>query len=209
MPDSIPNPRSSNKSVVFNSVRCAHCVIHLYVRRKKMAHLSESLVEEYLNRKKFLTIRGAKQGIGELDILGIRNEGLNTEGVHVEVQTSFRPVSYLSNPNAKKRNDEEVREQMQKWIEKKFTSDSKKNLRESIFPNLDWKFIFVCARVKDEREKEEIISAGIEIIPFEEILHSLIQKVKKGEFTTSSGGDLVEVMRYLTECEQCSRYNSD
>lgn len=173
-----------------------------------MAHLSESLVEEYLNRKKFFTIRGAKQGVGESDILGIRRLGEKIEGLHVEVQTSFRPVSYLSNSNAKKRNDEEVSEQMKLWIEKKFTRMTKSTLRESIFPGIEWRYVFVCARLKDEREKNHIIDAGIEVIPFGEILAFLIRKVKKGEFTTSSGGDLVEVMRYLTECEPVGGHNS-
>jgi len=167
-----------------------------------MAHLSESLVEEYLNRKKYFTIRGAKQGVGESDILGIRHFGEKIEGLHVEVQTSFRPVSYLSNPNAKKRSDQEVDEQMKRWIEKKFTSKTKSSLRESIFPGIKWNYVFVCARLKDEREKDHITEAGIRIIPFGEVLSFLIKKVKKGEFTTSSGGDLVEVMRYLTECDR-------
>jgi hypothetical protein len=97
---------------------------------------------------------------------------------------------------------------MKMWIEKKFSSKTKISLRESIFPGIKWHYVFVCARLKDEREKDHITEARIKIIPFGEVLAFLIRKVKKGEFTTSSGGDLVEVMRYLTECELDAGINS-
>jgi hypothetical protein len=39
-----------------------------------MALLAESLVEEWLNRKGFFTIRGIKHGVAEMDLLAIRHE---------------------------------------------------------------------------------------------------------------------------------------
>ena len=62
-----------------------------------MALLSESLVEEWLNRGGFFTIRGIKHGLGELDLLGIRHEAVAlVVGWHVEVQSSFRPIGYIA-----------------------------------------------------------------------------------------------------------------
>jgi len=39
-----------------------------------MALLAESLVEEWLNRNRFFTIRGIKHGLAEIDLLAIRHE---------------------------------------------------------------------------------------------------------------------------------------
>jgi len=36
-----------------------------------MALLAESLVEEWLNRDGYFTIRGVKRGVGELDLLAV------------------------------------------------------------------------------------------------------------------------------------------
>jgi hypothetical protein len=62
-----------------------------------MALLAESLVEEWLNRRGFFTIRGIKHGIAEIDLLAIRHEAeTSVTGWHVEVQVSFRPVGYIA-----------------------------------------------------------------------------------------------------------------
>jgi hypothetical protein len=56
-----------------------------------MALLAESVVDEWLNRQGFFTIRGVKQGVSEMDILAVRPESSGIIGWHVEVQVSFRP----------------------------------------------------------------------------------------------------------------------
>src|SRR5438309_584049 len=62
-----------------------------------MSLLAESLVEEWLNRSGFFTIRGIKHGVGELDLLGIRrHEPGSVTGWHVEVQASIRPIGYIA-----------------------------------------------------------------------------------------------------------------
>src|ERR1017187_8777931 len=61
-----------------------------------MAALAETLVDEWPNRKGFFTIRGLKDGVGEIDLLGVRPPATGIEGWHVEVQVSFRPVGYIS-----------------------------------------------------------------------------------------------------------------
>ena len=40
-----------------------------------MALLAESLVEEWLNRKGFFTIRGLKQDVDEIDLLAVAHRG--------------------------------------------------------------------------------------------------------------------------------------
>ena len=60
-----------------------------------MALLAEELVEEWLNRQGYFTIRGVKLGVDEIDILAVRFlEGGELEYRHVEVQASMRPPKF-------------------------------------------------------------------------------------------------------------------
>src|SRR5262249_12924019 len=62
-----------------------------------MALLAESLADERVNRQGFFTVRGVKQGVGEIDLLAVKpNTDGGSTGWHVEVQVSFRPVGYIS-----------------------------------------------------------------------------------------------------------------
>ncbi len=60
-----------------------------------MALLAEELVEEWLNRAGFFTIRGVKIGVHEMDLLAIRPTQDGLECRHVEVQASVNPPIYL------------------------------------------------------------------------------------------------------------------
>lgn len=62
-----------------------------------MALLAEEVVEEWLNRQGFFTIRGIKMGVQEIDLLAVKWQiDAKAECRHVEVQASMRPVSYIS-----------------------------------------------------------------------------------------------------------------
>lgn len=166
-----------------------------------MAHLSEQLVVEFYNRQRFFTIHGARQGVGESDILAIRHTSNGVEAHHVEVQTSFRPVGYLSNSNAKRRTDADVVSEMKTWLDKKYRSDAKRLLRQSVWPLVEWKFVFVHARLADPRELNEMSSEGIVLTPFRDVLKAIAKKTKKGAFTAHAGGDMSEILRYYEEVD--------
>jgi hypothetical protein len=55
----------------------------------------EEVVEEWLNRNGYFTIRGIKVGVDEIDILAIRplSDG-KYECRHIEVQVSINAISY-------------------------------------------------------------------------------------------------------------------
>ncbi len=88
-----------------------------------MALLAEELVEEWLNRQGYFTIRGIKLGVHEMDLLAIRPTLHGVECRQVEVQASVRPVSYITRVpleeqratgraanSAKPRSDEQLRQ---------------------------------------------------------------------------------------------------
>jgi hypothetical protein len=51
-----------------------------------MALLAEQLVDEWLNRNGFFTLRGIKSGVHQIDLLGVRMSKGRLEGWHVECQ---------------------------------------------------------------------------------------------------------------------------
>jgi hypothetical protein len=176
-----------------------------------MALLAESLVEEWLNRRGFFTIRGVKHGVNEVDLLGIRKRTDDSlEGWHVEVQVSFRPVSYIANltndiagkdgkrrskTSAKARTSEEVEVCAQEWVRGKFLTDEKRRVRERLWPRISWLYHFVHAVVRDDSELAVFRDLGVECHPFSSVLSELLQGTKEG-FSGSAGGDIAEIVGY-------------
>ncbi len=177
-----------------------------------MPLLAEQLVDEWLNRQGFFTLRGAKAGRTEIDLLGVRMLENRLEGWHVEVQVSFRPINYiapLSNdeqhrlgargPNAAVQRPPDIVEAAAKrWVEKKFGSQSCKQLRESCWKDVDWQFKFVHAKVHNRSELEDISACGVELKPFEGVLAELCRP-PPGQVTTAAGTDIAEIIRYFVE----------
>ena len=113
---------------------------------KFMALLAEEIVEEWLNRNGYFTIRGIKIGVNEIDLLAIKINGSKIEARHIEVQASSNPISYLcplskrlrkktgrSPQSTKLRSVKEVEESVNEWLEKKYYQKKKQNLRDMLF----------------------------------------------------------------------------
>jgi len=161
-----------------------------------MALLDEQLVEEWLNSNNFFTIRGIKHGNNnEIDLLACKNQSEKSEYWHIEVQISYAPVAFISNSKANKRTTVDVQIDIASWVEKKFTSNSVTNKRNSIVPNVNWKFIFVHGVVKDSRELDLIKNYGIEIISYDSIINELINSPHKSSSIALSIIDLVKYMK--------------
>lgn len=174
-----------------------------------MSLLAESLVEEWLNRQSFFTIRGIKHGIGELDLLGIHREANGSvTGWHVEVQVSFRPVGYIAKltkdmarisgkarGSAKSRTREEIELCARDWVESKFRTKEKIRVRESLWAGVNWSFHLVHAIVKEPDELAVFKSEGIICHPFSKLLDELSDR-REHTYSGSAGGDLAEIVSY-------------
>jgi hypothetical protein len=177
-----------------------------------MSLLAESLVEEWLNRKGFFTIRGIKHGIGELDLLGIsRNSEGKVVGWHVEVQVSFRPVGYLSKltkdmakesgkarGSAKTRTPDDLRICAVNWVNEKFRTKAKHQVRESLWPGVEWSFHLVHGVMKDHEELAIFQTEGIACHEFSRLLDELSARAY-GTYSGSAGGDLAEIVAYYSK----------
>ena len=60
-----------------------------------MSLLAESLVEEWLNRAGYFTIRGARFGVSATDLLAVRLGSSGLEARHIEVQVRTNAISYI------------------------------------------------------------------------------------------------------------------
>jgi len=179
-----------------------------------MALLAESLVEEWLNRKGFFTIRGVRHGINEMDLLAVsRQPDGMVIGWHVEVQASFRPIGYIAKRTAgmlkefggsatsmKARTPEQVESCAREWVAAKFRGEGKVQLRERLWPGIAWSFHLVHAIVREPRELEIFTTESVICHPLHELLSELSQR-SWGSFSGSAGGDLAEIVSYYKSHE--------
>jgi hypothetical protein len=169
-----------------------------------MALLAEEIVEEWLNRNGFFTIRGIKLGVQEIDLLAIGFKDDTITCRHVEVQASVRPVSYITPlpkeiqkatgrgpSNAKERSPIEISKGVEEWVEKKFLLAAKKQLRENLFRG-NWKFELVVHQVKFQDELKSIEKHGILIHRLDDIIAELSSS--KTIVPSASGSDLLELI---------------
>lgn len=168
-----------------------------------MALLAEEIVEEWLNRQGYFTIRGIKMGVHEIDLLAVKwLENGKAECRHIEVQASMRPVSYISrvpkkeqkagrSANSAKRSDEELILGVTEWVETKFRRPDKKALMATLWKG-DWSSELVVNVVKSEGEVKLIAGHGIKILRLNEIVSSLARE--RFVIGSACGADIVDLI---------------
>jgi hypothetical protein len=176
-----------------------------------MALLAEVIVEEWLNRNGYFTIRGIKVGVHEIDLLAIAVRGSAIEARQIEVQASVRPISYLcplpkdvqketgrKPMNMKKRTPEVLAKGVTEWVNKKYSHDAKKRLRNALFRG-EWKYELVIHRVKFPEELKLLEKHGVKIHKLDDIAASL-----RGSHTIiqgAAGSDLLELIMLGREAQ--------
>jgi hypothetical protein len=174
-----------------------------------MALLAEELVEEWLNRNGYFTIRGIKLGVHEIDLLALRVTGSKIEARHIEVQASVRPVSYLcplpkdvrkstgrSGMSMKQRSETEIRDGVKEWVDKKFLHGEKTNLRTKLFSG-EWSFELVVHNLRFPEELDFIKAHGIKVHKLDEIVASM--SMNETMIKSASGSDLLELVMLRRE----------
>jgi len=173
-----------------------------------MAQSHEKLVEEWLRRNNYFTIRSAKIGVAEIDLLALGEQLVETTENnltptiirrHIEVQISFKPVGFITGKSAKKRSKEEIETDVDMWVHKKFFCDDAHNIRTAFLgrgTNIqDWKFDFVHHIVKEPYELELIKKKGISLIDFKDIITEL--RKDDGFGTARRGSDAADEVSLL------------
>ena len=178
-----------------------------------MALFAETLVEEWLNRRGGFTVRGAKAGLLEMDLLAVRHtEGAQPEAVHYEVQASTGPISWMTRwtpelqrkhgigpNNARRRTDEEMSACVEAWIGKKFRDDRVEGARRRLWPDAEWRFALVHGVVRHPEELPAIESHGVEIIDLSVVMDELMDRRDRGgvrplKTTSSTAADVAALI---------------
>ena len=173
-----------------------------------MALLAEELVEEWLNRQGYFTIRGIRVGVQEIDLLAVRSGREGLECRQIEVQASVRPVSYMTRvpktvqketgraaTSARARNDIDLRQGIREWIEKKYDHPAKKRIRKGLAPG-PWSRELIVNQVKHPRELELIKEAGITV----RFLADILIQLKAGGLLLegAAGSHFVDLVAFTT-----------
>lgn len=175
-----------------------------------MALLAEEIVEEWLNRQGYFTIRGIRSGVQEIDLLAVKINAAGIERRHVEVHCSMRPVSYVTKvpksvqkatgrkgASAKTRGPDELRQGVREWILKKYEMKVKRDLMQQLCPG-EWTRELVINKAKHPEEVTEIEGQGVSI----HYLVDIVRQMTAGHFIIDRAvsGDFVDMVN-LTEEE--------
>jgi|SRR5690554_3701044 len=170
-----------------------------------MALLAEEIVEEWLNRQGYFTIRGIRLGVNEVDLVAVKFSGDQVVICrHIEVQASMRPVSYISKvpkaarktgraPNSAARSGEELVEGVAEWVEGKFFAAKKRALMQTLC-NGDWSSELVINNVKSEKEVDLISGHGITIHRLSDIVLQLNDS-SKFPIKSAAGSDFIDLLQ--------------
>ena len=172
-----------------------------------MALLAEEIVEEWLNRQGYFTIRGIKLGVHEIDLLATRPNSDGWDCRHFEVQASVRPVSYLTQvpkavqrdtgrarSSARSRSDAELKTGVQEWIAKKYDLPAKKRLKGKLAAG-KWTRELVVNVVRHPEEVIELARQGITVHRLNNIVREMMRE--EGHFKGAISGDLLDLMNLL------------
>tara|TARA_R110000823_G_scaffold191696_2_gene323220 strand:+ start:1015 stop:1554 length:540 start_codon:yes stop_codon:yes gene_type:complete len=177
-----------------------------------MALLAEEIVEEWLNRQGYFTIRGIRLGVNEVDLVAVKfSEGQEVLCRHIEVQASMRPVSYISKvpkaarktgraPNSAARSEEELVEGVAEWVEGKFFAAKKRALMQTLC-NGDWSSELVINNVKSEKEVGLISERGITIHRLSDIVLELNDS-SKFPIKSAAGSDFIDLLQMGANTQQ-------
>ena len=175
-----------------------------------MALLGEEVVEEWLNRQGYFTIRGIRLGVHEIDILAFKPhlDGAH-ECRHIEVQISTNPIAYISKvpkaiqrdrgigpDNAKTRPTSELRQGIAEWIQKKFDHPKKQRLRRELYAG-EWSRELVVNVVKHPEELDLFRDAGVAIVLLADIVRDM--ETTKPLIQAAAGNDLLNLMQLARE----------
>lgn len=163
-----------------------------------MALIAEELVEEWLNREGFFTIRGIRVGRDEMDLLAVRPmPGGRLECRHVEVQVSIAPIGYIAKheiKTARNRKKSEIRSEARAWVKKKFRASAKQRVRNELCAGRgSWSFHLVHGNVKDEAELVAIKNLNVRLHDIRDILKKMRDPHQR-DYSGATGKDLVDLV---------------
>ncbi len=166
-----------------------------------MALLAEAIVEEWLNRDGWFTIRGIKIGAHEIDILAIKPTASGIQRRHLEVQAAPNPIGYIT-PKAGRqpgqradfvgvRSNEELRKSVSEWVQKKYSHPQIDEQRKALVDG-EWERVFVVHKFLHLEELDLIRNEKITVYELKEVIASF--RRDDTVVSRAAGADLVELV---------------
>lgn len=156
---------------IYEGVRLRHSTGDILGR---MALIAEELVQEWLNRQGYFTIRGAKVGYNEIDLLALRAVAGTLKCRHIEVSVNVRPIGYMGpEKSAKTQTPEKQRENALAWAHSKFDQEKVVALRNKLAPGQHWQLETVTHIMKGEHQLTALIGRGIRVLRLSDIIAEL------------------------------------
>jgi Holliday junction resolvase-like predicted endonuclease len=155
-----------------------------------MALIAEELVQEWLNRQGYFTIRGARLGNHELDLLAVKVKGDGSLHCrHIEVNVSVNPIGYMGpQRSAKRQSVEQQRENARHWVQTKFQAKGKQALRDQLAPGQQWSLEVVLHKLRGPDQLTAILEAGVKTLRLSDIIGDLRNPAENVENVLSAAG---------------------
>lgn len=136
-----------------------------------MAKVAETIVEEWLNRQGYFTVRGLKSRKGpqtEIDLLAYHPADGTAK--HVEVQASPKPAGILGGGKVA-----ELSRSVREYVGKKYERESVQALHDTFYPVAkEWQQVLVYHTLNHEDQQCEVLKGrGIRPVPIADILRDL------------------------------------
>jgi len=159
-----------------------------------MALLAEEIVQEWLNRQGFFTMRGVRLGHNEVDLLAVGQMEGGVVCRHVEVQVSFDPINYISGSRkVGKKYQLDKPADVRAWVERKYGLDKTLQMRQSLWAG-EWtrELVVHNLRKNDEAELKLIEGEGVIIHRFGQV----VQELRKDHFRVkkAGGSNLIDLL---------------
>jgi hypothetical protein len=157
--------------------------------------IGEEVVQEWLNRDGHFTIRGIRIGNNEIDILAVKLAGGACTRRHIEITLSTNAIGYISTGSAKKVADDELKQAVDAWIEKKFSARAEE-MKQRLCPG-DWTKELVVGDIRHEEEITILENAGIRVHRLTAILSEMETPPERTIVKTAAGADLFNLMMFV------------
>ena len=108
--------------------------------------------------------------------------------------SQFVPEFAKSKTSAKERPPKILKPCVDAWVEGKFLASAKIKARDSAWPGLKWRYVFVHAVVREPAELKIVGATGIHLIALHAVLAELKHTV--GKLKGGAGTDLAEMIEY-------------
>ena len=159
-----------------------------------MAKVAETIVDDWLNRKGYFTIRGLKKrGRNEIDLLAFRPS--DRDALHIEVTSNDKPTGWLGGNLKASASKKEKEENIERFVTRKYRG-ANEQLRNRVPQSLNWRCMLAFNVLDDQEEEQTRVLKDqfrVESVSLSEILSDLASEQALTFYTDSDAAHFAEI----------------